>query len=100
MFTTLVFAGLVGWAGRYAGERAMGRSRFEQARHADVELATIEPAAWRATPPFGGRASFSARMPARQSKPNCGSDSMSVGLLDHFNIRTRKLAETVRFYEE
>jgi catechol 2,3-dioxygenase-like lactoylglutathione lyase family enzyme len=25
---------------------------------------------------------------------------MSVGLLDHFNIRTRKLAETVRFYEE
>jgi catechol 2,3-dioxygenase-like lactoylglutathione lyase family enzyme len=26
--------------------------------------------------------------------------SMSVGVLDHFNIRTRKLAETVRFYEE
>lgn len=25
---------------------------------------------------------------------------MSVGTLDHFNIRTRKLAETVRFYEE
>ena len=25
---------------------------------------------------------------------------MSVGMLDHFNIRTRKLAETVRFYEE
>ena len=25
---------------------------------------------------------------------------MSVGLLDHFNIRTRKLGETVRFYEE
>ena len=25
---------------------------------------------------------------------------MSVGLLDHFNIRTRKLADTVRFYEE
>jgi catechol 2,3-dioxygenase-like lactoylglutathione lyase family enzyme len=25
---------------------------------------------------------------------------MSVGLLDHFNIRTRKLAETVRFYED
>src|SRR3984893_7713249 len=25
---------------------------------------------------------------------------MSVGVLDHFNIRTRKLAETVRFYEE
>jgi len=24
---------------------------------------------------------------------------VSVGLLDHFNIRTRKLAETVRFYE-
>ena len=23
----------------------------------------------------------------------------SVGVLDHFNIRTRKLAETVRFYE-
>jgi catechol 2,3-dioxygenase-like lactoylglutathione lyase family enzyme len=26
--------------------------------------------------------------------------SMSAGVLDHFNIRTRKLAETVRFYEE
>ncbi len=25
---------------------------------------------------------------------------MSVGTLDHFNIRTRKLADTVRFYEE
>src|ERR1700710_336563 len=25
---------------------------------------------------------------------------MSVGLLDHFNIRTRKLTETVRFYED
>jgi catechol 2,3-dioxygenase-like lactoylglutathione lyase family enzyme len=25
---------------------------------------------------------------------------VSVGLLDHFNIRTRKLAETVRFYED
>ena len=25
---------------------------------------------------------------------------MSVGLLDHFNIRTRKLGDTVRFYEE
>ena len=25
---------------------------------------------------------------------------MSVGLLDHFNIRTRKLADTVRFYED
>jgi len=25
---------------------------------------------------------------------------MSVGLLDHFNIRTRKLAETVQFYED
>src|SRR6202521_6318046 len=26
--------------------------------------------------------------------------SVSVGVLDHFNIRTRRLAETVRFYEE
>ena len=25
---------------------------------------------------------------------------MSVGLLDHFNIRTRKLKETVQFYED
>jgi catechol 2,3-dioxygenase-like lactoylglutathione lyase family enzyme len=25
---------------------------------------------------------------------------MGVGVLDHFNIRTRKLADTVRFYEE
>ena len=25
---------------------------------------------------------------------------MSVGVLDHFNIRTRKLADTVRFYED
>jgi catechol 2,3-dioxygenase-like lactoylglutathione lyase family enzyme len=25
---------------------------------------------------------------------------MSVGVLDHFNIRTRKLGDTVRFYEE
>ena len=25
---------------------------------------------------------------------------MSVGVLDHFNIRTRKLADTIRFYEE
>jgi catechol 2,3-dioxygenase-like lactoylglutathione lyase family enzyme len=25
---------------------------------------------------------------------------MSVGLLDHFNIRTRKLGDTVRFYED
>ena len=26
--------------------------------------------------------------------------AMSVGVLDHFNIRTRQLAETVRFYED
>ncbi len=26
--------------------------------------------------------------------------SLSVGVLDHFNIRTRKLADTVRFYED
>jgi catechol 2,3-dioxygenase-like lactoylglutathione lyase family enzyme len=26
--------------------------------------------------------------------------TVSVGMLDHFNIRTRKLAETVRFYED
>ena len=26
--------------------------------------------------------------------------SLSVGVLDHFNIRTRRLADTVRFYEE
>src|ERR1700752_1902417 len=26
--------------------------------------------------------------------------SLSVGVLDHFNIRTRKLAETVHFYED
>ena len=26
--------------------------------------------------------------------------SVSVGVLDHFNIRTRKLADTVRFYED
>jgi catechol 2,3-dioxygenase-like lactoylglutathione lyase family enzyme len=25
---------------------------------------------------------------------------MSVGLLDHFNIRTRRLGETVKFYED
>src|SRR6202048_1482890 len=25
---------------------------------------------------------------------------VSVGVLDHFNIRTRKLADTVRFYED
>src|SRR5713101_493312 len=25
---------------------------------------------------------------------------MSVGVLDHFNIRTRKLDETVRFYQD
>src|ERR1700757_1926931 len=25
---------------------------------------------------------------------------MSIGVLDHFNIRPRKLAETVRFYED
>ena len=25
---------------------------------------------------------------------------MSVGVLDHFNIRTRKLSDTVRFYED
>src|ERR1700731_474489 len=25
---------------------------------------------------------------------------MSVGVLDHFNIRTRNLGETVRFYED
>jgi len=25
---------------------------------------------------------------------------MSIGLLDHFNIRTRHLADTVRFYED
>jgi catechol 2,3-dioxygenase-like lactoylglutathione lyase family enzyme len=27
-------------------------------------------------------------------------DHMGVGILDHFNIRTRNLAETVRFYED
>jgi catechol 2,3-dioxygenase-like lactoylglutathione lyase family enzyme len=26
--------------------------------------------------------------------------SVSVGVLDHFNIRTRKLADTVQFYED
>jgi catechol 2,3-dioxygenase-like lactoylglutathione lyase family enzyme len=26
--------------------------------------------------------------------------AVSVGVLDHFNIRTRKLAETVQFYED
>lgn len=26
--------------------------------------------------------------------------AISVGVLDHFNIRTRQLAETVRFYED
>ena len=26
--------------------------------------------------------------------------SVSVGVLDHFNIRTHKLADTVRFYED
>jgi catechol 2,3-dioxygenase-like lactoylglutathione lyase family enzyme len=26
--------------------------------------------------------------------------SVSVGVLDHFNIRTRKLADTVRFYQD
>src|ERR1700738_1744088 len=26
--------------------------------------------------------------------------SVTVGVLDHFNIRTRKLADTVRFYED
>ncbi len=26
--------------------------------------------------------------------------NISVGVLDHFNIRTRKLADTVHFYEE
>ena len=25
---------------------------------------------------------------------------VSVGVLDHFNIRTRNLADTVRFYED
>jgi hypothetical protein len=25
---------------------------------------------------------------------------MGVGVLDHFNIRTRKLGETVRFYQD
>jgi len=25
---------------------------------------------------------------------------MSVGMLDHFNIRTRRLADTIRFYED
>ena len=25
---------------------------------------------------------------------------MSVGVLDHFNIRTRNLADTIRFYED
>jgi hypothetical protein len=45
-------------------------------------------------------ARFGAEMPARQSKQNNGRHNMSVGVLDHFNIRTRKLGETVRFYEE
>ncbi|MBI5262135.1 MAG: VOC family protein [Bradyrhizobium sp.] len=26
--------------------------------------------------------------------------ALSIGVLDHFNIRTRKLTETVRFYED
>jgi catechol 2,3-dioxygenase-like lactoylglutathione lyase family enzyme len=32
--------------------------------------------------------------------PKMGVFRMSVGVLDHFNIRTRKLADTVRFYED
>src|SRR5215475_11950508 len=39
-------------------------------------------------------------MRVRQSTQKHWEYNMSVGLLDHFNIRTRKLAETVRFYEE
>jgi catechol 2,3-dioxygenase-like lactoylglutathione lyase family enzyme len=30
---------------------------------------------------------------------SAGSTDMRVGLLDHYNVRTRKLAETVDFYE-
>ena len=26
--------------------------------------------------------------------------SMSVGVLDHFNVKTTKLAETVKFYDD
>jgi catechol 2,3-dioxygenase-like lactoylglutathione lyase family enzyme len=35
-------------------------------------------------------------------KPSEGEADMnvSVGVLDHFNLRTRKLAETVHFYED
>jgi catechol 2,3-dioxygenase-like lactoylglutathione lyase family enzyme len=40
------------------------------------------------------------KQPARATGQSNGSDRMSVGLLDHFNIRTAKLGETVRFYEE
>src|ERR1700712_3667687 len=40
---------------------------------------------------------------SRSETSKKGSNSamaMSVGVLDHFNIRTRNLADTVRFYED
>jgi catechol 2,3-dioxygenase-like lactoylglutathione lyase family enzyme len=40
------------------------------------------------------------RPPIKFTKKGVYRMGMSVGMLDHFNIRTRKLAETVRFYED
>src|SRR6202012_4286271 len=50
----------------------------------------------------GGRGFMLACQNSRVSKQKWESDlmAMGVGVLDHFNIRTRKLGDTVRFYED
>jgi catechol 2,3-dioxygenase-like lactoylglutathione lyase family enzyme len=48
---------------------------------------------------MGAAGKFVLGCPANEI-PKKGVLRMSVGVLDHFNIRTRKLAETVGFYED
>ena len=47
-----------------------------------------------------GRMLLTRAFLTRPQKTGVYRMGMSVGVLDHFNIRTRKLADTVRFYED
>src|SRR5437868_15287846 len=47
----------------------------------------------RSTSPVGSSSAINGKIGGRTA-------SMNVGMLDHFNIRTRNLKDTVRFYED
>jgi catechol 2,3-dioxygenase-like lactoylglutathione lyase family enzyme len=65
-------------------------------RDTDPSCPYCEPTDGSSAPAFGAKLVNSARIKAGRR----GEMSMSVGVLDHYNVSTRNLGETVRFYEE